>query len=113
MPLINTGNAIVAGSLNVTLQWDNEDFMHLGRSRSYPGHTITVYPEAHNSGSTFYTPDTSMPLILHYDQDYNISVMASNCAGNSTPAEIRIRLGKSQSHMHACVLSSDCHVFEF
>ena len=94
MPLINTGN-IVAGSLNITLQWDDEDSIHLGRTRSNPRYTITVYPEAPNSGSVFYTPDTSMPLALHYDQDYNISVVASNCAGNSTPVEIRIRLGKS------------------
>ena len=90
MPLIHPGyNA--AGFLNVTLQWDDEsrDPMYLGN------YTITVYPEAANSGSIFYTTDTSMPLALHYDQDYNVSVVASNCVGNSTPAEIWIRLGKS------------------
>ena len=95
MPFINTSNVIVAGSLNVTLQWDDVDSIHLGRTRSNPSYTITVYPEAANSGSVFYTPDTSMPLALHYDQDYNISVVASNCTGNSTPAKIHIRLGKS------------------
>ena len=93
MPLINTGN-IVAGSLNVTLQWDDEDSIHLGHTRVNLRYTITVYPEAANSGSVFYTRDTSMPLALYYDQDYNISIVASNCAGNCTPAEIRIRLGK-------------------
>ena len=90
MPLIHPGyNA--AGSLNVILQWDDEsrDPMYLGN------YTIAVYPEAVNAGSIFYTIDTSMPLALHYDQDYNISVVASNCVGNSIPAEIWIRLGKS------------------
>ena len=89
MPLIHPGyNA--AGSLNVTLQWDDEFVpMYLGN------YTIIVYPEAVNSQSIFYTSNTSIPLALHYDRDYNISVVASNCVGNSTPAEIHIRLGKS------------------
>ena len=45
-------------------------------------------------GSIFITPNTTIQLPLQYNQDYNISVMASNCAGNSTPVEISIRVGK-------------------
>ena len=45
------------------------------------------------SESIFITPNTTIQLPLKYNQDYNVSVMASNCAGNSTPAEIGIRIG--------------------
>ena len=44
--------------------------------------------------STFITPNTTIQLPLQHNQDYNISFMASNCAGNSTPVEISIRVGK-------------------
>ena len=47
------------------------------------------------SASTFITSNTAIHLPLQYNQDYNVSVMASNCAGNSTPAEIHVRVGKS------------------
>ena len=46
------------------------------------------------SESTFITSNTTIHLPLQYNQDYNISVMASNCAGNSTPADISVRVGK-------------------
>ena len=102
MPLIHPSYD-AAGVLNVTLKWDDElDSMHLGRSNQISNYTITVFSQATNSGSIVYTANTSIPLALHYDQDYNISVVASNCVGNSTPAEIHIRLGKSWSHMQTC-----------
>jgi hypothetical protein len=46
------------------------------------------------SESTFITSNTTIHLPLQINQDYNVSVMASNCAGNSTPAEISMRVGK-------------------
>ena len=33
---------------------------------------------------------TTVEFPVLYSQEYNISVVASNCAGNSTPAEIMI-----------------------
>ena len=45
------------------------------------------------SESTFITSNTTIHLPLQHNQDYNISVMASNCAGNSTPAKISMRVG--------------------
>jgi hypothetical protein len=91
MPLIHPNNN-TTGSLNITLEWNIEsDPMHLGHNN----HTVNVYPGTANSGSIFHTANTSIPLSLNYDQDYNISVVASNCVGNSTPADIHIRLGKS------------------
>ena len=49
------------------------------------------------SESTFITSNTTIRLPLQHNQDYNVSVMASNCAGNSTPAEISMRIGKKIS----------------
>ena len=91
-----------ASSLNITLEWDVESDpnnpMHLGQTNWISNYTVIVSnsPQASNSrsGHIFYTSNTSIPLALHYDQDYNISVMATNCAGNSMPAEVHIRLGK-------------------
>ena len=46
------------------------------------------------SESSLITSNTTIHLPLEHNQDYNVSVMASNCAGNSTPAEISVRVGK-------------------
>ena len=58
---------------------------------------ISVSPliNDNESESTLMTSNTTIQLPLEYNQDYNITVMASNCAGNSTPAEISVRIGKS------------------
>ena len=54
-------------------------------------YTVKVIPELMTPNVTlFVTSNTSTQLILLYDQEYNISVAASNCAGNSAPAEIFI-----------------------
>ena len=45
------------------------------------------------SGSTFITSNTTIHLPLQYNQDYNVSVVASNCAGKSTPVDISVRVG--------------------
>ena len=93
MPLIPISYD-AASFLNITLEWDDEsDPMYLGRRNQISNYTIAIDPEAANSESIFYTVNTSISLALHYDQDYNISVVASNCVGNSTPAQFHIRLG--------------------
>ena len=95
MPNSPIDYGVAAGVVNVTLEWDNESYpTNLERTNlQISSYAITVYPDTANSGSIFHTADTSIPLALNYDQDYNISVVASNCVGNSTPAEIYIRLG--------------------
>ena len=57
---------------------------------------ISLSPLVHDneSESTFITSNTTIHLPLQYNQDYNVSVMASNCAGNNIPAEISVRVGK-------------------
>ena len=37
---------------------------------------------------------TAVQIPLFYNQEHNISVMANNCAGNSTAAEMNVRIGK-------------------
>ena len=43
--------------------------------------------------SVFITTNTAIQLLLLYNKEYNVSVVASNCAGNSTPADIKINIG--------------------
>ena len=95
MPNIPIGYSAAADIVNVTLEWDNESYpTNLECTNlQISSYTVIIYPDTLNSGSIFHTADTSIPLPLNYDQDYNISVVASNCVGNSTPAEIHIRLG--------------------
>ena len=96
MPLIHNSYA-TADILNITLEWDDESNpFPLERRNHIVNYTVIVQcSEAADSESIiFNTADTSIPLTLHYDRDYNISVMASNCVGDSTPAEIHIRLGR-------------------
>ena len=95
MPNIPIRYSTAADIVNVTLEWDDESYpTNLERTNLQTlSYTITIYPGTANSGSIFHTGDTSILLPLNYDQDYNISVVATNCVGNSTPAEMRIRLG--------------------
>ncbi len=55
-------------------------------------YTVTVSPPAQLFASVL--TSTSVPVTAQYNVDYNVSVMAINCAGNSTTAEYRFRIGK-------------------
>ena len=70
-----------------TIQWTPVD--------AADHYIISVSPALDNeSKSIVITFNTSIQLPLQYNKGYNVSVMASNCAGNSTPAEISMRVGK-------------------
>ena len=58
-------------------------------------HYIVSVTSLVESGSIFITCNTTIQLSFQYNEDYNVSVMASNCAGNSTPAEINTRIDNS------------------
>ena len=111
MPLIHNSYATI-DVLNITLQWDDESnpFPLERTNHIIVNYTVTVQcSEAADSESIiFNTADTSIPLTLHYDRDYNISVVASNCVGNSTPAEIHIRLGRP--HGIACLRGPEYYI---
>lgn len=55
-------------------------------------YTISVSPPL-ESESVFFTSNTSIQLPFLYNQDYNVSVMANNCAGSSILANVDIRIG--------------------
>ena len=87
-PLNLMQHLIVSACLQVTnralveIQWDSNDMAD--------HYTVIVSPPI-ESGSTFTTSNTSIQLPVLYNQEYNISVVANNCAGNSLSAEISIR----------------------
>ena len=49
------------------------------------------------TGSVFITTNTFIHLPFLYNKNYSVEVVASHCAGNSTPAEISFRIGMSMS----------------
>ena len=63
--------------LSVDFQW--EVSLHAEQ------YFITISPPV-DSGSTFTTTNTTIQVPVLHNQEYNISVVANNCAGNSTPS---------------------------
>lgn len=76
--------------ISVNTSGHSELFMLLqwNASEAADHYIITVSPTVTGPGSSFITPSTTVEIPVLYNQEYNISVVASNCAGNSTPAEI-------------------------
>ena len=86
-PPVNLKPISVQGSQQIILQWNASEAANL--------YIITVSPPsglvAGPSGSSFeiVTHNVTVEIpVLYNHHGYNISVVASNCAGNSTPAEI-------------------------
>ena len=74
--------------MHVVLQWDDQE-PDTALNQTY---IIAISPSTANFDTVFHTPNKSVQLALLYDQDYNISVVARSCFGDSTPAEISIRI---------------------
>ena len=55
-------------------------------------YTVTVSPPAQLSATVL--TSTSVTVTAQYDVDYTVSVMATNCAGNSTTADYNFRIGE-------------------
>ena len=76
----------------VQLEAPNSTFMdaylHWNMVNDYEDMSYIVTVTLESNLISFVTSNTSMRLVLLYGQDYNISVAATNCAGNSTPVEI-------------------------
>lgn len=49
------------------------------------------------------TSNTSIQLWLEYTEEFNVTILASNCVGNSTPVETTYRTGALDS---ACIMNS-------
>ncbi len=54
-------------------------------------YTVTISPLAQLSATVL--TSTSVTVTAQYNVDYNVSVVATNCAGNSTTAEYNFRIG--------------------
>ena len=70
----------------VDVHWEASDY-----ADSY---FVFVFSPLNNSDSIFTTTNTTFQLSMLYNEEYNISVLASNCAGNSTPVIIPVFIGK-------------------
>ena len=69
----------------VTLLWHSSDVAEV--------FFIYIHPPVEMK-SMFVTSNTSVGLNVLYNQQYNVRVVASNCAGNSTPSTIDVLAGK-------------------
>ena len=93
--ITNESIAIVSGDshgIAIGLEWTSSG------ATIVDSYVINVSPPT-ASVSTFITANTSIQLFVLYNQEYNISVLATNCAGNSTPTETNFKIGK----MHALI----------
>ncbi len=55
-------------------------------------YTVTISPPAQLSATVFIS--TSVIVTTQYNVDYTVSVVATNCAGNSTTAGYNFRIGE-------------------
>ena len=76
--------------MNVTLQW-NPPTDNGGDDD--PTYTVTISPPAQLS-STVVTSASVTVSAADYNEDYTVSVVATNCAGNSTAEEYSFRVGE-------------------
>ncbi len=61
-------------------------------------YTVTISPPAQLSATIL--TSTSVTVTAQY-KDYTVSVVATNCAGNSTTAEYSFRIGESTSSLNS------------
>lgn len=89
--ITNESITIVSGDshgIAIGLEWTSSD------ATIVDSYVINVSPPI-ASVSTFTTVNTSIQLFILYNQEYNISVLATNCAGNSTPTETDVKIGNT------------------
>ncbi|XP_064401360.1 uncharacterized protein LOC135347328 isoform X2 [Halichondria panicea] len=77
-----------ADGISVTVGWDAPTETGGRDDLTY---TVTILPPAQLSATVL--TSTSVTVTAQYYVDYNVSVMATNCAGNSTTAEYNFRSG--------------------
>ncbi len=85
-----------ANEVSVFVQWDppNET-----SGRDDFTYTVTISPPAQLSATVL--TSTSVTVTAQYNVDYTVSVVATNCAGNSTTAEYNFRIGESTSSLNS------------
>ncbi len=78
-----------ANGVNVSVQWDPPTETGGRDDLTY---TVTVSPPAQLSATVL--TSTSVTVTAQYNVDYTVSIVATNCAGNSMTAEFNFRIGK-------------------
>ena len=100
-----TNESIVGGDsrgIAITLEWTSR--VSDASESVVDSYIINVSPPI-GSVSTFTTANTSIQLFILYNQDYNISVVATNCVRNSTPTETNVKIGKTHALIKLNVLN--------
>ena len=73
--------------LIVVIEWESSD------ATMVDDYIIMISPPI-ASVSVLTTSNTSFQFFVLYNQECNVSVVANNCAGSSSPAETTLRIGK-------------------
>ena len=55
---------------------------------------IAVTPSVESGPTSFTTENSTFQLSVVFNQEYTVSVVANNCAGNSTPATTTFNISK-------------------
>ncbi len=71
-------------------------------------YTVKVSPPAQLSATVL--TSTSVTVTAQYNMDYTVSVVAINCAGNSTTAGYNFRIGEFYYFLHKVSTSSQVAV---
>ena len=79
-----------AEGANVSVQWDPPSD---NGGRDDLTYTVTISPLAQLS-ATVVTSTSVTVSAADYNEDYTVSVVATNCAGNSTAEEYSFRVGE-------------------
>ncbi len=82
-----------ANEVSVSVQWG---YPTETGGRDDLTYTVTISPPS----ATVLT-STSVTVTAQYNMDYTVSVVATNCAGNSTTAEYNFRIGESISSLNS------------
>ena len=78
-----------SNEVSVSVQWDPPTETGGRDDLTY---TVTISPPAQLSATVL--TSTSVTVTAQYNVDYTVSVVATNCAGNSTAAEYNFRIGE-------------------
>ena len=92
-PPVNISHSIQSSSAegaSVSVQWDPPSD---NGGRDDLTYTVTISPPAQLS-ATVVTSTSVTVSAADYNEDYTVSVVATNCAGNSTAEEYSFRVGE-------------------
>ncbi len=93
----STGSSSV-NAVNVTVQWDPPTD---NGGRDDLTNTVTVSPPTQLSATALKC--TSVTVTAQYNVDYTVSIVTTNCAGNSTIGQYNFTIGEL-SHITICII---------